>query len=82
MFLLGFGSNLSSSFGDRFVNIDLAVSHLESYKIAPISKPGQFINILPHENFSRVMRRPMSISYHDNQSIKIIKNGFIRVCKI
>ena len=38
MFLLGFGSNLSSSFGNRFENIDLAVSHLESYKIKIINR--------------------------------------------
>ena len=31
MILLGLGSNLSSSFGDRFKNIDLAVSALERY---------------------------------------------------
>ena len=29
MILLGIGSNLSSSFGDRFKNIDLAVSYLQ-----------------------------------------------------
>ena len=29
MILLGLGSNLSSSFGDRFKNIDLAVSYLQ-----------------------------------------------------
>ena len=33
MILLGIGSNLSSSFGDRFKNIDLAVSYLQKYKI-------------------------------------------------
>jgi len=38
MFLLGLGSNLSSSFGNRFENIDLAVSNLESYKIKIINK--------------------------------------------
>jgi len=38
MFLLGLGSNLSSSFGNRFENIDLAVSYLESYKIKIINK--------------------------------------------
>ena len=31
MILLGLGSNLSSSFGDRFQNIDMAVSALEGY---------------------------------------------------
>ena len=38
MFILGLGSNLSSSFGDRFKNIDLAISCLESYKIKIIKK--------------------------------------------
>ena len=31
MILLGLGSNLSSSFGDRFQNIDMAVSALERF---------------------------------------------------
>ena len=38
MFLLGLGSNLSSSFGDRFDNLDLAVSYLETYKIKIIKR--------------------------------------------
>ena len=38
MFLLGLGSNLSSSFGDRFENINLAASYLETYKIKIIKK--------------------------------------------
>ena len=38
MLLLGLGSNLSSSFGDRFVNLDLAASYLESYKIKIVKK--------------------------------------------
>ena len=38
MLLLGLGSNLSSTFGDRFQNIDLAVSYLESRKIKIIKK--------------------------------------------
>jgi len=33
MILLGIGSNLSSSFGDRFKNIDLAVSYLQKHGI-------------------------------------------------
>ena len=33
MILLGIGSNLSSKYGDRFTNIDLAISFLEAYKI-------------------------------------------------
>ena len=38
MCLLGLGSNLSSSFGNRFQNIDLAVLHLESYKIKIVKR--------------------------------------------
>ena len=38
MFLLGLGSNKSSSFGDRFENLNLAVSYLESYKIKIIKR--------------------------------------------
>ena len=38
MILLGLGSNLSSSFGNRFENIDLAISYLESYNIKLIKK--------------------------------------------
>ena len=38
MIFLAFGSNLSSSFGNRFANINLAISHLEYYKIQIIKK--------------------------------------------
>ena len=59
MFLLGLGSSLSSTFGDRFKNIDLAISYLELYKIKinrkssfyetpsyPDIKNPKFINIV------------------------------------
>ena len=38
MSLLGLGSNLPSSFGDRFENLNLAVSYLKLYKIKIIKK--------------------------------------------
>ena len=38
MFLLGLGSNLPSSFGDRFENLNLAASYLEAYKIKIIKR--------------------------------------------
>ena len=47
MILLGIGSNLSSSFGDRFVNINLAISHLEKYGIQVIKK-SSFYESLSH----------------------------------
>jgi len=59
MILLGIGSNLSSRFGNRFENIDLALSFLQSYHIKllkkssfyetpsyPDSKDPKFINIV------------------------------------
>lgn len=43
-----------------------------SPKISKNCKPGQFINILPNSNWGKVMRRPMSVSYQDENSIRII----------
>lgn len=47
-------------------------AHLQSRDIAQQAEPGQFINILPRSNFPRTMRRPMSISHQDKDSLKII----------
>ena len=49
MILLGLGSNLSSSFGDRFQNIDLAVSALEGYGIQ-LKKRSSFYESLSYPN--------------------------------
>ena len=38
MIFLALGSNLSSSFGDRFKNINLAISYLEGYEIQIVKK--------------------------------------------
>ena len=38
MIFLGLGSNLPSSYGDRFANINLAISYLEVYGIQIINK--------------------------------------------
>ena len=59
MIILGLGSNLHSSFGNRFENISLAISYLKSYKIKvlkesnfyetpsyPNNKNPKFINIV------------------------------------
>jgi dihydroorotate dehydrogenase electron transfer subunit len=45
---------------------------LFSDKISNATKPGQFINILPSISFENVMRRPMSLSDQDSESINII----------
>ena len=49
MILLGFGSNLSSSFGDRFKNIDLAVSDLERYEVH-LKKKSSYYESLSYPN--------------------------------
>ena len=38
MIILGLGSNLHSSFGNRFENITLAISYLKSHKIKVIKE--------------------------------------------
>ena len=47
MIFLGIGSNLSSSFGNRFANINLAMSYLEKYEIQVIKK-SSFYETLSH----------------------------------
>ena len=49
MLLLGLGSNLPSSFGDRFKNIDLAISYLELYEIKVVKK-SSFYESLSYPN--------------------------------
>ena len=49
MILLGLGSNLSSSFGDRFENIDLAVSFLNGYGIQ-VKKKSSYYESLSYPN--------------------------------
>ena len=56
MILLGLGSNLSSSFGDRFENIDLAISALNGYGIQ-IKKKSSYYE---------------SLSYPDKENPKFI----------
>ena len=42
MIVLGIGSNLTSSFGDRFQNIDLAISYLEKYELQIVKKSSYY----------------------------------------
>ena len=56
MIFLGLGSNLASSFGDRFTNINLAMSYLDSYEVLVNKKSGFY----------------ESFSYHDKKNPKFI----------
>ena len=42
MVILALGSNLSSKYGDRFFNIDLAITYLESYGLKIIKKSSYY----------------------------------------
>ena len=42
MLLLGLGSNLSSSFGNRFKNIDMAISALHGYGIGIMNQSSYY----------------------------------------
>ena len=49
MILLGLGSNLSSSFGNRFQNINLAIKYLQIYKIK-VEKKSSFYETPSYPN--------------------------------
>ena len=49
MIILGLGSNLSSSYGDRFQNIDMAVSALEGYGLK-VQKKSNYYESLSYPN--------------------------------
>ena len=42
MIVLGIGSNLKSNFGNRFMNIDIAISYLEQYGIKLLKKSSYY----------------------------------------
>jgi dihydroorotate dehydrogenase electron transfer subunit len=45
---------------------------LDSPQISASIKPGQFVNILPSDNWDKMMRRPMSVASQRNGKISII----------
>ena len=45
---------------------------LNSSSISSVIKPGQFINILPSNNWDKMMRRPMSVASQKEGEISII----------
>ena len=55
---------------------------LESPKISKISKPGQFVNILPSLDWDKAMRRPMSLADACSGSIELIYKVFGKGTKL
>ena len=97
MIYLGIGSNLSSSFGDRFTNINLAVSSLEEKKINLVKKSSfyetfsypnkenpKFINIVIAVETSLSPKNLMEslISIEEKLERKRVKKNEPRTCDI
>jgi len=65
MIFLGLGSNLPSSFGDRFGNINLAISHLEVYGIKIIKKSSFYETpSYPNNNNPKFINVVISVKTH------------------
>ena len=67
---------------NKLIADNIYEAFLYSPKISKLSKPGQFINILPSKNWQNMMRRPMSIASQGNDKISIIYKVFGEGTKI
>ena len=69
MIILGLGSNLHSTYGDRFNNINLALSYLESYKIKILLKSSLYETpSYPNNNDPKFINMAIGISTNLNPS--------------
>ena len=65
MIFLALGSNLTSSFGDRFENINFAISHLEGYGIQIIKKSHFYeTNSYPDKENPKFINIVISVKTH------------------
>ena len=63
MIILGLGSNLSSDFGDRFKNIDLAISFLKHKNIDLVNKSSFYESVAyPNKNDPKFINVVISVS--------------------
>ena len=62
--------------GQVISNVEIASgiyeATIKSLNVSKVSRPGQFINILPSKKFQSIMRRPMSIASQGDDEISII----------
>ena len=62
MILLALGSNLNSSFGDRFCNIDLAIDYFEKYEIKVVKKSSYYESpSYPNKKFPKFINRVIQV---------------------
>ena len=97
MIFLGLGSNLSSKYGDKFANIDLAISFLEAYGIKIIKRSSfyktpsypdrenpKFINvvILVKTNLPPIDLMSVLVFIEEKLERKRVKKNDPRTCDI
>ena len=62
MILLALGSNLNSSFGDRFHNLDLAIDYFEKYEIKVVKKSSFYESpSYPNKKLPKFINRVVQI---------------------
>ena len=62
MILLALGSNLNSSFGDRFYNLDLVIEYFKKYEIKVVKKSSYYeSHSYPNKNFPKFINRVIQI---------------------
>ena len=65
MIILGLGSNLSSSYGDRFRNINLAMAYLEVYGIKILKKSSYYETLsYPNKNNPKFINIVVLVETH------------------
>ena len=84
MVFLALGSNLSSSFGDRFTNINLAISYLEGYGIQIINKSNFYETYsYPNKENPKFINIVISVKTHlslvDLMSVLLFIEGLLLI---
>ena len=80
MIILGLGSNLSSSYGDRFANIDLAISYLIDNEIKLIIKSSYYESLsYPNKNYPKFIN--VIIGIKTNLSLYTLIESIISIEK-
>ena len=80
MLLLGLGSNLASNFGNRFENIDLAISYLQSYKMQLLKK-SSFYETLSYPDINNPKFINVAVEVSTNLSPEDLASALIFIEK-
>ena len=80
MIILALGSNLDSAFGDRYKNIDLAISYLEKYKI-DVTKKSSYYETPSYPDVTKPKYINMVISANTNLSPENLAYSIIDIEK-